>query len=273
MHYPARETGFSWDESRSVWRWEGQFWIFERVYLSNTGGPNERWNMRREFSPKPSTTRRLYYSEADRRYHLQGAAEGWMEAGHLVNDSKDLEFRWYDRDGDGRLDTVQVFEAGRPQPVRESRFDPRARPVALDRAAMAADYNGKVLPEAIADNQELIAALKKVASSPVAEAYEAEAARAEMAERRRYCLDIARELHYLRVREALYARNGEGPYPGAPRPDRTKYRSMEAGAAATGYSMGDTLRYWETARKIARFEQEYSNGRFLEAARTLGDIR
>ena len=58
MNYPARETGFTWDESRSVWRWEGEFWIFERVYLSNTGGPTERWNMRREFSPRTAPSRR-----------------------------------------------------------------------------------------------------------------------------------------------------------------------------------------------------------------------
>ncbi len=70
MRYPARETGFTWDESRSVWRWEGEFWVYERIYLSNTGGPTQRWNMRREYSGKSSSQRRIYYSEADKRYHL-----------------------------------------------------------------------------------------------------------------------------------------------------------------------------------------------------------
>ncbi len=272
MNYPARETGFTWDESRSVWRWEGQFWIFERVYLSNTGGPTERWNMRREYAPKPSSLRRLYYSEADKRYHMEGAAEGWMEAGHLVNQSKDLEFRWFDRDGDGRLDTVRVFEGEGSTPVRESRFDPRARPVALDREALIAEYNGKVLPEAIAEDRALIAAMKKVVQLPPAEAYEAEAERSEMAERRRYCLDIARELYFLRVRDTLYRRNAAGPYPASARSDRTKARSMEPGSVQTGYSMGDSVRYWEMARKIARFEREYADGRLREAASTLGEL-
>ena len=48
-----------------------------------------------------------------------------MEAGHLVNDRKDLEFRWFDKDGDGYLDTVEVYRPDNPAPVRVSRFDPR----------------------------------------------------------------------------------------------------------------------------------------------------
>ncbi|MEO6829969.1 MAG: hypothetical protein ABI164_09160, partial [Acidobacteriaceae bacterium] len=49
LSYPASVTGFSWDEAHNVHRWEGQFWIYERRILANTGGPTERWNMRREF--------------------------------------------------------------------------------------------------------------------------------------------------------------------------------------------------------------------------------
>jgi len=272
MNYPARQTGFSWDEARSVWRWEGQFWIFERVYLSNTGGPTHRWNMRREYAPEPSRRRLLYYSQADKRYHLEGAAEGWMEVGHLVNRRKDLEFRWFDRDGDGRLDTVQVFDAEHSRPVRESRFDPRPRAVALDRQALITDYNEKVLPRAIEENRSLIAAMKKVVQVPAAEAYEAEAERSEMAERRRYCLDIACELYFLRTRDLLYARSAAGPYPTGPI-DRTKARSNEPGSREKGYSMGDSLRHWEMARRIARFEREYAEGRLEEAARTLAELQ
>src|SRR5262249_9559500 len=99
LHSPASQTGFSWDEARTVFRWEGQFWIFEREYMPNTGGPVMRWNMRREYSPDAAVERKLYYSGADRRYHLLGAREGWMEVGHLVNNTKDLEFRYFDSDG------------------------------------------------------------------------------------------------------------------------------------------------------------------------------
>jgi hypothetical protein len=266
MTYPASETGFTWDEARSVWRWEGQFWIYERIFLPNTGGPTWRWNMRREYAPKPAGRRRIYYSEADRRYHLLGASQGWLEAGHLVNDRKDLEFRWFDRDGDGFLDTVQVYLGDSPMPVRESRFDPRAREVKLDRDALVAEYNGQVLPRAIEDDLALIAAMKKTARSPLAEMYEAEAGRAEMPERRRYSLDIARELYFLEVRRLLREEHSGLPYP-VGKLDSSKARSMQPGEK--GYSLGDSVRFWDAQRRIAQFEQQYAAGRFAEARQTL----
>jgi hypothetical protein len=271
MTYPARETGFSWDESRSVWRWEGQFWLYERIYLSNTGGPTHRWNMRREYSGKPAGSRKIYYSDADKRYHLSGASEGWMEVGYLVNTQKDLEFRWFDKDGDGYLDTVQVFRPDNPVPVRVSHFSPRAHPVALNREALIDEYNNRILPRAIEENLRLIAALKKVAVDATAEAYEAEAAKAEMAERRRYCLDIARELHFLKVRDALLARNAAGPYPQT-QLDRSRYKSTEPGSIKTGYSMGDSLQYWKQAMQIEQFVEQYANGQLDQAGRTLEGI-
>jgi hypothetical protein len=266
MNYPAQETGFTWDEARSVWRWEGQFWIYERIYLSNTGGPTHRWNMRREYSAKPGAERRLYYSEADKRYHLEGAREGWMEAGWLVNQQKDLEFRWFDEDGDGRLDTVQVFRGDAPAPVRVSRFDPRARAVKLDRVAMVREYNGEILPRAIEEDGRFIAAMKKRGAVPLAAAYEDEAARAEMPERRRYCLDVARELYFLNVRDALWAAHQRGPYPAAPQ--AKDWRVMKPGSPE-GYTMGDSIRYWEEARGIERFTVEYANGRLDEAVKAV----
>jgi hypothetical protein len=268
MNYPARETGFTWDESRSVWRWEGQFWVYERIYLSNTGGPTQRWNMRREYSGKPASQRRIYYSEADKRYHLANASEGWMEVGHLMNDRKDLEFRWFDKDGDGYLDTVEVYRPDNPLPVRVSRFDPRARPVMLQREALGDEYNNRILPRAIEEDQRFIAALKGVATDSTAQMYEAEADRAEMPERRRYCLDIARELHFLKVRDTLLARASALPYPDAPL-DRPKYKSPEPGSAKTGYTLGDSLRYWKLAKQIGQFTDEYAAGRLEDAARTL----
>jgi hypothetical protein len=270
-NYAARETGFSWDESRSVWRWEGEFWIYERVYLSNTGGPTQRWNMRREYSPKASTKRELYYSDADRRYHLAGVSEGWLEAGYLVSEKKDLEFRWFDTDGDGRLDTVQVFRPDNPVPVRVSHFDPRARSVQLNRDALIREYNRTILPQAIAADEGFLASLKKVAQDPAADAYIAEAQKTDMPERRRYCLDIARELLFLKVRDLLWTRNASGAYPQAPL-DRGKYRSMEPGSARTGYSMGDSLRYWETARLIQQFIDDYASGRLDDAAKAIERI-
>jgi hypothetical protein len=271
MNYPARETGFTWDEAHAVRRWEGQFWIFERVYLSNTGGPTQRWNMRREYSPEPSSRREIYYSAADRRYHLAGATEGWLEAGHVVNDQRDLEFRWFDTDGDGRLDTIQVFHSGNPVPVRVDHFDPRARALALDRKALIEEYNQRVLPAAIAADEKMLAALRKQENDPLAASWEAEAVRSAIPERRRYCLDIARELLFLKVRDALWMRAAVNSYPSSPL-DRTKYKNTEPGTAEKGYSMGDSLRYWGQARAIEQFISQYSNGRFDEAIQALEKV-
>ncbi|MCC6144464.1 MAG: hypothetical protein IT368_11720, partial [Candidatus Hydrogenedentes bacterium] len=84
--YPARETGFSWAEERDDTisighgdnaaddlRWEGVFWTWERRFMENTGGPNQKWNVRREVSDVAADKRLLYYSTIDRRIHLKGA--------------------------------------------------------------------------------------------------------------------------------------------------------------------------------------------------------
>ena len=157
--------------------------------------------------------------------------------------------------------------------MRVSRFDPQARAVPLDRSAMTKEYNGAILPRAIEEDTRFIAALKKMGDVPLAAAYEQEAARAEMPERRRYCLDIARELYFLNVRDALRRRNASGPYPNAPQnPASRKFRSLDAGSAQDGYTMGDTLRYWQTARLIEQFELAYANGKLEDAIKTLERI-
>jgi hypothetical protein len=256
MHYPAQQSGFTWDEARTVFRWEGQFWIYERESMPNTGGPTTRWNMRREYSAKPSRDRQLYYSDVDKRYHLRGASEGWLEVGHLVTNGKDLEFRYFDSDDDGYLDTTKVFVGANPVPVRTSHVtDVRAHSVTLTRAAMQADYNTRVLPSAIKQDKELIAVLKEIAAVPLAAAYESAAAKADSAERQRYCLDIARELYFLGARDAFYSRNAAGPYPRL-----TPAKKRVPG----GYTVADTLSYWKSAKLIDGFVESYGSGR-LEA--------
>lgn len=273
LHYPAQQTGFSWDEARSVYRWEGQFWIFEREYMPNTGGPVMRWNMRREYSPAAANERRLYYSEVDRRYHLLGAREGWMEVGHLVNDKKDLEFRYFDSDSDGYLDTTQVFLGANPVPVRVSQVrDVRSRPVELNREQMQREYNGRILPEAIRDDRELIRVLKPIATSSLGEAYEQEAEKADHEERRRYCLDIARELYFLATRDFFYTKNAASRYLTEP-PAKNSARIRTPGPVeGGGYTLGDSLAYWNTAKLIQAFVAAYDNGDLPKAASTAQEV-
>lgn len=147
LHYEARETGLSWDEHNDQHRWEGQFWIWERRLLENTGNPVYRWNMRREYSPNPSTSRRLYYSGVDKRYHLFGATESWLEVGHIVNNQKDLEIRAYDSNHDGYFDTWEVFRGDNPLPARTTRvLDQEVTQVPLEREFLDVDYNKRILP-------------------------------------------------------------------------------------------------------------------------------
>jgi hypothetical protein len=265
MHYPAQQSGFTWDEGRTVFRWEGQFWIYERESMPNTGGPTMRWNMRREYSAKPSRDRQLYYSDVDKRYHLLGASEGWLEVGHLVTNERDLEFRYFDSDGDGYLDTTNVFAGTNPVPVRTSHVtDVRAHSVILTRAAMQADYNTRVLPSAIKQDKELIAVLKETAAVPLAAAYESAAAKAGSAERQRYCLDIARELYFLGARDAFYNRNAAGPYP----------RLIPAKKGVPGgYTVADTLSYWKSAKLIDGFVESYGSGRLEETIQAAEELQ
>lgn len=267
LHYPATQTGFSWDEARTVFRWEGQFWIFEREYMPNTGGPVMRWNMRREYSAEPVAERKLYYSEADKRYHLLGAREGWMEVGHLVNESKDLEFRYFDSDGDGYLDKTEVLLGSNPSPVRVSYTRKlRTRAVTLDRAELQKEYNTKVLPEAISENEAFIAAVRTLALVDLASKYEAEAQRADSQERRRFCLDIARELYFLKVRDLLYSKSAANPYTTEPAAKNGTRIMKTSPVEGGGYTLGDTLAYWKAVKAIEAFVSEYDEGNFRAAA-------
>jgi hypothetical protein len=271
LDYPAHQTGFSWDEARGVNRWEGQFWIYERRLLYNTGGPTYRWNMRREYSSKLTTQRQVYYSEVDKRYHLLGASEGWLEVGYLVDEQKDLEIRYSDSKSDGYFDTWQVFAADSPTPVRVTRvLNPKVKLVPLDRSFLIADYNQRVLPLAIAEDELLITQMKKQVTNELAAKYEAAAAKATMAESRRYCLDVARELYFLGARDELYRRDAAGDYPALSQ--ATRKPLLQSGPLGGLYTLGDTLAYWKFAREIEAFVDDYGAGDLDRAALDLGNI-
>jgi hypothetical protein len=275
LEYPADQTGFTWDEARTNYRWEGQFWIYERQYLSNTGSPTERWNMRREFTAKPTDKRELYYSAADQRYHMKGAQEGWMEAGYLVDDKKDLEFRWWDSSGRGYLDTLEVYRGDATEPAWVEHFDPRARPVTLDVLELATQYNTRVLPQSIAADRKIITELRRITPDALAAKYEQAAESAGSLERQRYCLDIARMLYYLRLRDRVMAQEAANPYASKP-VDQQRFRDpapeSTAGASAKAYTLGDSEQFWFLVRGLHRLDQEYADGQFTSFSATLAQL-
>lgn len=271
LAYPADQTGFTWDEAHEVYRWEGQFWIYERRILANTGGPVHRWNMRREFMGTKSSRRELYYSGVDKRYHLRGATEMWIEVGHIVDDAKDLEIRAYDTDHDGYLDTWEVFRTGESRPVRVTHVsNPQATPVSLDRNAMMTRYNVHILPDAIAEDERLIEAMKTVAPSELGAKYEQAAEQSDIPERRRYCLDIARELYFESTRNTLYQQNPAEDYK---RPAHEKQPDQQGSKGSRqGYDIQDTVSYWRRAAEVEGFVEAYGNGRYDDARRVLETI-
>jgi hypothetical protein len=264
LAYRAAQMSFAWDEARTNFRWEGQFWIYEREYMANTGGPTERWNMRREYDERAGSHPAMYYSAADRRYHLRGAEEGWMEAGHLFDDRKDLEFRWWDDDGDGYLDELEIDRGEGATPALRVRFDPKARAAELNADALAAEYNDKVLPDAIAEDRATIAVFAKMVPDERAELYEREAAKATEPERVRYCLDVALVLEYLKVRDRVLEKEASNPY-ATGKLDTKRIRDPKPEAQANGkYSLGDSTEYWQMARTLHRMDGLYANGQLKE---------
>ena len=271
MTYPASATGFTWDEARTNFRWEGQFWIYEREYLSNTGSPTQRWNMRREYTSRPSTSRMVYFSAADQRLHMQGAQEAWLEAGHIISDAKDLEFRWWDSDGDGVLDTVEVFRGEAAEPSRVAHFKARATEMPLEVPKLVRLYNDTMIPKAIRDDESLIKSMQLLVNDPDASKYEDAAGKSDYPERRRYCLDIARELLYLRVRDLLTADEKRNAYTSA-MPDQKRFRDPARGSKDTGYTLGDTLHYWNAVRLLHGMDAAYADGNFGDVEELLGQV-
>jgi len=216
--YAARETGFSWQEQHDDtvaigapphveldFRWEGVFWIWQRRFMSNTGGPNQRYNVRREWSGRPSSARELYYSGVDRRIHLFGAEEGWIEVGHFAGLGRIGEIRMADTDGNGYFDRWEVRLGNDPAAVRVTTVrDEKVRRVRLDEKALQVFYTQQVLPEAMAATTKLMAAMRTIRRFDPPPGL-VEAMHTGCAGYRRFAQDVACELQYQDLRRHLEA--------------------------------------------------------------------
>jgi len=222
-HYRAEETGFTWheqyddtiaigygDQKDLDYRWEGVFWIWERRFMENTGGPNQRWNVRREFSRRPSNRRELYFSEVDRRIHLFGAEEGWIQVGHFNGLDALGEIRMFDTDGNGYFDRWEVCLGENSVPVRVTTVrDERVRALPpFDYEQISRYYTQEVLPEAMAANARVTAAMREVRAYKVPAELKA-ACQTGPPNCRRYAQDIARELRYQDLRQHFTGRAHE----------------------------------------------------------------
>jgi hypothetical protein len=286
--YPAEQTGFSWreaaddsvtlgvgeraDEDR---RWEGVFWTWDRRFMHNTGNPTQRWNVRREFRPTPSKKRELYYSHVDRRIHLKGATEGWIEVGYLGDgpDGKNKgtpserawgEIRMFDTDKDGYFDRWEVYRAGNPRPVRVSTVrDQRVRDLPTDWKKLEKIYTGELLPEASEANCRFMAAMLKVDNRLTTPADLTRALKlAEDRSQQHYILDIIRETQYQTLREKLLEKVEQlmAAAPSEKDRKRKKKRIAQTGKA------------WKLSRQITDLDAAYAEGRYDEAIKILESL-
>lgn len=212
--YEARQTGFSWHENfddttaigfsdykQEDWRWEGVFWVWERRFMENTGGPNQKWNVRREWMGKPALARELYYSDVDKRIHLFGAEEGWIQVGNFSGLGVIGEIRMYDTDQNGYFDRWEFYPAGSNVPLRvTSVHEEKAKRVEFEPDRLSAFYLNEVLPKAKAANEKLMAAMSELRPFVVPEGLKV-AMGTGPESYRRYAQDIARELQYQDLRQ------------------------------------------------------------------------
>lgn len=91
-------------------RWEGvlnhasKHGDFEQV----GGPPSSAYNKRVEVSHAPASPLRLYWDASDQRYHLLGAAYGYMDVDFDLDGTVDAYYTWKDADGDGVLDVKEA---------------------------------------------------------------------------------------------------------------------------------------------------------------------
>lgn len=174
--YAAQETGFSWHEfaDGSVaigdpridqeWdrRWEGIFWTWNRIFMHNTGAPNQTFNIRREYNPNPTSSREVYYSSVDGRLHLKNAREGFTRVGAVGGKEPIGEIRTFDTDDDGYFDRWEYYMEGEGWPWLVAEPHSIGYKYFGDNWSTMAEHYNAMLPRWIAQWKLLISTLQNL---------------------------------------------------------------------------------------------------------------
>ncbi|MBP8131447.1 MAG: hypothetical protein KA184_17850 [Candidatus Hydrogenedentes bacterium] len=267
--YAARETGLSWHEQtddtiaigygaheKDDYRWEGVFWTWERIFMENTGGPCQKWNVRREYSATPAAKRELYYSAVDRRIHLKHAQEGWIQVGHFAGLGDLGEVRMFDTDGNGYFDRWE-YDFGDWRRVANVSHE-RAEDVPWDFETLTKRYTDSILPDADTANRRFLAAMaaqRGFQTDPKLTA----AAGASPGNFQRFAQDVLRELQYGDF-YTYWSGVAARALAGRPMDD---LRPLDATARA---SQCTSQTAWELRRLLSRIDVLYGEGRLEEAA-------
>lgn len=89
-------------------RWEGVI-AQGNDRFPQVGGPGcGALNKRYEICIEPGSRLGLYWSRIDRRIHLRGGSDGWIDVDRDLDGEKDAVFKWRDTDGDGFFDRWEI---------------------------------------------------------------------------------------------------------------------------------------------------------------------
>lgn len=267
--YPARETGLTWHEqyddtiaigyagqAKDDYRWEGVFWTWQRRFMENTGGPNQQWNARREYSDMPAGTRELYYSAVDQRIHLKHAREGWIHVGHFNGLGELGEIRMFDTDENGYFDRWEYDFGGWKRTVTVR--DERAEDMPWSAEGVSKRYMEEILPAAVAANTRFMAAMAALrAFTPDPKL--ADAANTGTKNYQRYAQEVLRELQYADF-QAYWAEVAARAQAGCKMDD---LRPLDATARAAQCTSQTA---WDLRCLLSRVDDLYGRGELEEAA-------
>lgn len=145
-------------------RWEGVI-AHGNDRFPQVGGPScGPLNKRNEIVMKPGSRLELYWSPIDRRIHLRGASDGWLDVDYDLDGKKDMAYAWRDTDGDGVFDHWEIdLDADGGIDVSWDGIGDASTvdPAPLEYGELQRSYNAR-LDEALAENKQLIDALKAV---------------------------------------------------------------------------------------------------------------
>ncbi len=276
--FTAQATGFSWREFEDSsidlgdWRgrrsydqrWEGIFWTWRRRFMHNTGGPDQHWNMRREYRPTSSDRRLLYYSPVDHRLHLKGATEGWIHVG-AIGDTEPLgEVRMFDTTDDGYFDRWEYYEAGASDPYRVvDRPDAPHRDLGDNWEAIGRFYADTLVPEALRRNRRYIQQMTLIdgLDLTIPGNLEKQLDRTITAGERIYILDLIRESLFRQLRAGVNRRTKPALYePG-------RHTLITDGARRATHA-----RAWKLQILRSRFEAAYNRGNYEKAIKAAREI-
>ena len=290
--YQARQTGFSWHENfddttaigfaehkNDDYRWEGVFWVWERRFMENTGGPCQKWNVRREWLSQPRSKRELYYSDIDQRIHLFGAEEGWIQIGNFGGMGPIGEIRMFDTDRNGYFDRWEVYLGSKDIPARVTTVrDEKARPIEFNPDQISGFYLKDVLPKAKADYEKFAAAMSGLHPYEIPEGLKAAmSARSGSEGFRRYASDVARELQYQDLREHFSRQANSVLFKDSEDASGKEFLGDLRWIVKNKITELETTPNSQTAWKLARMLEEldtaYGQGDFAAACEMLERIR